>query len=131
MPPENTPREISGELPVRVVTAGSVVKRFFAAIGLVVLAAFWLVLGIIVLALTIAIVVVAGLGFLLWWVWALLVNSWFHLLHRRYPVSFRFPLGPRRARLVLRDAANSSVGTTLAAAARGTILFLGPLIFLL
>lgn len=131
MPTDPTPRDVSGELPLRIVTAGGVVKRFFVALGLVVLAAFWLVLGIVVLVVAIAIVVVGALGFLLWWVSALLVNSWFHLLRRRYPVSFRFPLSPGRAKLVLSDAVNSSIGTTAAAAARGTILFLGPLIFLL
>lgn len=130
MPPEPTPRDVSGELPVKVVKGAGIVKRFFVAIGLIILAGFWLILGILVLVLTVAIVVIAALGFLVWWLWALLVNLWFLISRRRYPVSFRFPVWPDRAKLVLSDAANASVGNTLAAAARGTILFLGPLIFL-
>lgn len=131
MSANTTAADVSGELPVTIVRSAGLVKRFFIAIGLLILAVFWLALGLLVLGLTIVIVIIAGVGFLLWWGWALLVNSWSHIVRRKYPVSFRFPLSPSRARLVLSDAVNSSIGPTLAAAARGTILFLGPLIFLM
>ena len=130
MPPDAT-TEVSGEIPVAVVRPGGVVKGFFVGLGLIVLAAFWAAMGLVVLALTIVVAILALVAFVVWFASALVVNAYFHLRRRSYPASFRFPLGPRRARLVLRDAVNSSIGPTLAAAARGTILFLGPLVFIL
>ncbi|HEU4848931.1 MAG TPA: hypothetical protein VFS93_00815, partial [Terrimesophilobacter sp.] len=131
MSPDGAARAVGAELPVSIVTTSGVVKRFFVAIGLVILAVLWLALGLLLFALVVVIGALAGIGFLLWWAWAVLVNTYFGLRHRKYPVSFRFPRSPAWARLVLNDAVNSSVGTTLAAAARGSILFLGPLIFTL
>lgn len=127
--PRNTNSDVSGEIPAAVVRPGGVIKGALVAIGLVILAAIWFVLGVVVLALTIAVGLMLLIGFVLSLASAVLVNAYFQVRGRRYPVAFRFPLGPRRARLVLNDALNSSIGPTLAAAARGTILFLGPLVF--
>lgn len=129
--PRDTSSDVSGEIPAVVVRPGGVLKGLFVAVGLVVLAAFWLVLGIVVLALTILVALLALVWFVVWLGSATVVNAYFRIRRRTYPAAFRFPLGPRRARLVLSDAVNSSIGPTLAAAARGTILFLGPLVFIL
>ncbi len=131
--PLDAAAEVSGKLPAVIVRPRGAVRRFLVSIGLVVLAAFWLALGILVLVLVLVLAIVlipmALVAFVLWYLWAALVNTYFRLRRRTYPGYFAFPLNLRRARLVLNDAANSSIGPTLAAAARGTILFLGPLVF--
>ena len=124
-------REIATEIPVSIERPTPALTRFFVAIGIVILAAIWLVVGFALLGLSAAVAILAAVGFLLWWAWAVIVTVFFHLTGRRYPLWFLFPLGPTRARMALRDAGNASVAPTMAALARGTILLFGPLVFLL
>lgn len=123
-------QNVGGEIPVRIEKPDPVLKRIAIATGIVLLSIFWLVVGFALLAVSIAVAIVGGLAFLLWWGLAVLVTVFFHLSRRRYPIWFRFPIGPRRAKLVFNDAANASVAPTASAFARGTILVLGPLVFL-
>ena len=128
---DTSSREIASEIPVSIEEPDSALKRFAIAVGIVLLAVIWLVVGFALLGLSTAVAAILAVGFLLWWGWAILVTVFFHLTRRRYPLRFLFPLGPVRARTALRDAGNSSVAPTMAAAARGTILLFGPLVFLM
>jgi hypothetical protein len=59
-----------------------------------------------------------------------IVNGGHKLFKRSYPARFGGGVWFRRSRLVVNDWTNSSIGPTLGMVARGTILFLGPLVFL-
>ena len=125
------PRDVSGVIPASVQTRGTLAFQLLIAVVVVVLAVIWCVVGFALLALTLLAAIGAGVVFLLWWATAIVVNLYFRLRRRAYPARYRFPIGPRRGRRVTGDALNSSISTTAAAAARGTILFLGPVVFFL
>ena len=125
------PLDVSGVIPVRVQNPTTLAFQLLLVIVVIALAGIWLVAGVALLALTLGVAIAVGTVFLLWWATAFIVNLYFYLRRRTYPARYRFPLGVRRARRVTDDALSSSIPTTAAAAARGTILFLGPLVFFL